>query len=82
MTGYSAGEWAAYHAGLEAGYALGADEQFAELAELVGGRSAPARPTELEELRWGPGGRAHFADPRPGEYPGRNHLADIELEAS
>ena len=26
---------------------------------------------ELEERRWGPGGRAHFADPRPGDYPGR-----------
>jgi hypothetical protein len=26
---------------------------------------------ELEELRWGPGGRAHFADPRPGDFPGR-----------
>lgn len=25
---------------------------------------------ELEEKRWGPGGRAHFADPRPGEYQG------------
>jgi len=27
--------------------------------------------TELEERRWGPGGRAHFADPRPGDFPGR-----------
>jgi hypothetical protein len=26
---------------------------------------------ELEERRWGPGGRDHFADPRPGDYPGR-----------
>ena len=26
---------------------------------------------ELEEKRWGPGGREHFADPRPGDYPGR-----------
>jgi hypothetical protein len=26
---------------------------------------------ELEERRWGPGGRAHFADPRPGDFPGR-----------
>jgi hypothetical protein len=26
---------------------------------------------ELEERRWGPGGREHFADPRPGDYPGR-----------
>ena len=26
---------------------------------------------ELEARRWGPGGRAHFADPRPGDFPGR-----------
>ena len=25
----------------------------------------------LEERRWGPGGRARFADPRPGHFPGR-----------
>lgn len=25
----------------------------------------------LELARWGPGGRAHFGDPRPGDYPGR-----------
>lgn len=24
-----------------------------------------------DEIRWGPGGRAHFADPRPGDYPGQ-----------
>ena len=27
--------------------------------------------TELEERRWGPGGREHFADARPGDFPGR-----------
>ena len=26
---------------------------------------------ELEHRRWGPGGRAHFADPRPGDFPGQ-----------
>jgi len=31
---------------------------------------------ELEARRWGPGGREHFADPRPGDYPGR-----VALEA-
>jgi hypothetical protein len=29
------------------------------------------RDAALEEVRWGPGGREHFADPRPGDYPGR-----------
>lgn len=25
----------------------------------------------LELLRWGPDGREHFGDPRPGDFPGR-----------
>ena len=42
---------------------------------------------ELEEKRWGPGGRAHFADPRPGDYPGRTQPQpepeqELELEAT
>jgi hypothetical protein len=28
--------------------------------------------TEIEKRRWGPGGREHFADPRPGDFPGRD----------
>jgi hypothetical protein len=41
------------------------------LAGQIGGRLAPARPTSLELLRWGPGGRQHFGDPRAGDYQGR-----------
>ena len=26
---------------------------------------------ELEDRRWGPGGRAHFADPRPTDFQAR-----------
>src|ERR1700683_4101475 len=39
---------------------------------------------ELEGRRWGPGGREHFADPRPGDFPGRTARqpeSDPELEA-
>ncbi len=39
---------------------------------------------ELEVRRWGPGGREHFADPRPGDFPGRagrQPEAEPELEA-
>jgi hypothetical protein len=36
---------------------------------------------ELEERRWGPGGRAHFADPRPGDFPGVKKEAERELDA-
>jgi hypothetical protein len=36
----------------------------------------------LEKRRWGPGGRAHFADPRPGDFPGRKQPEpECELEA-
>ena len=41
---------------------------------------------ELEERRGGPGGRARFADPRPGHFPGRGarpHAEpDTEREAA
>ena len=30
---------------------------------------------ELERRHWGPGGREHFGDPRPGDYPGREAAA-------
>lgn len=32
-------------------------------------RSGPPH-ADLELLRWGPGGREHFGDPRPGDRPG------------
>src|ERR1700691_2764463 len=32
---------------------------------------------DLEVERWGPGGREHFGDPRPGDFPGRR---EPELE--
>ncbi len=39
-----------------------------------------AGDAELEALRYGPGGRAHFADPRPGDFPGRGTQREAELE--
>jgi hypothetical protein len=36
---------------------------------------------ELEGRRWGPGGREHFADPRPGDFPGRHPEREGEAEA-
>jgi hypothetical protein len=36
---------------------------------------------ELEERRWGPGGRDRFADPRPGDFPGRGTQPQPEPEA-
>jgi hypothetical protein len=34
---------------------------------------------ELEEKRWGPGGRARFGEPREGGFPGR--AAEQEMHA-
>ena len=48
--------------------------------ELAQGVVSGPSHAELEERRWGPGGRAHFADPRPGDYPGRGAQAEAEPE--
>ena len=66
-----------------AGYAA-AEADMAARWDRIARTTAP-RPThaELEEKRWGPGGRSHFADPRAGDYPGRLALeaqAEPELE--
>ena len=72
-------------------YELGRRDAEAEMAERWSRIAAPVvrgmSQAELEERRWGPGGRAHFADPRPGDFPGRIAQAqepepETELEAS
>jgi hypothetical protein len=59
-----------------AGYADGrADERVeadrAWAAQPLQRVSDRAELAELEQLRWGPGGREHFGAPRPGDYPGQ-----------
>ena len=54
-----------------AGYAA-AEAAMADRWNTIAETTAPGPShAELEEKRWGPGGHAHFADPRPGDYPGR-----------
>lgn len=64
------------------GHAAGVEEgRRAEAAERDAAWHAFAAPVvkhlqgpsfaELERRRWGPGGRAHFGDPRPGDFTGR-----------
>ena len=84
---------AAYDARVAARYAELQVVQAAAEADMAARWDRIARATapgpsfaELEEKRWGPGGRAHFADPRPGDYPGRVALEaqaepEPELEA-
>ena len=72
-------------------YQAGRRDAEADMAERWAQIARPAAhamsQTELEERRWGPGGRAHFADPRPGDFPGRGakpqpeHQAEREMEA-
>jgi hypothetical protein len=72
----------AWRDGYQAGRADGCDDgRRAEARERDRAWNAVAAPiarggpsfAELERRRWGPGGREHFGDPRPGDYPGRRH---------
>lgn len=44
------------------------DRAWVDVARPIA-RGGPAHD-QLEKLRYGPGGREHFADPRPGDYMG------------
>ena len=68
-----------YQAGRRAAEA----EQAAAWHELAASVVHGVSHAELEERRWGPGGREHFADPRPGDFPGGTQPEpECELEAS
>ena len=69
-------------AGYERGHAGGYLQAVADIKAVQHGIVLDA---ELEARRWGPGGREHFADARPGDYPGRGARpqpeTELELEA-
>lgn len=54
--------------GFERGYSEG---YLRAVDDLKAAQKGIVRDAALEEVRWGPGGREHFGDPRPGDYPGR-----------
>jgi hypothetical protein len=58
-------------AGFQAGYRQAGADEAAAWAKVTRPVAHGISHAELEERRWGPGGRAHFADPRPGDFPGR-----------
>jgi hypothetical protein len=71
-------ERAAYERGRADGYRQGYADSDQDWCIALAPTRAAARLSartpshaELERRRWGPGGRAHFADPRPGDYLGR-----------
>ena len=75
-----------FRAGLALGAARAREAVLAEQAEAQRVAAAELMPlllspphAELEERRWGPGGRAHFADPRPSDFPGRGVEALMRL---
>ncbi len=72
-----------YQAGHADGYQAGYRQAEVDQAALWNRIARPAAGpshAELEERRWGPGGRAHFADPRPGDFPGRGTQPQPEPE--
>jgi hypothetical protein len=64
-----------FEAGRRAAEAEMAERWARIAAPVVSGQSC----AELEERRWGPGGREHFADPRPGDYPGSSVQREAEV---
>ena len=64
-------------------YEAGRRDAEAEMADRWSRVTAVVRGPDLDEIearRWGPDGRAHFADPRPNDYPARTARRP-ELEA-
>ena len=73
---YQAGQ----RAGFQAGYRQANADEAAQWAKVARPVVRGVSHAELEQRRWGPGGRAHFADPRPGDFPGRGAKPHAEPE--
>jgi len=64
-----------------AGYERGqVDGYLRAVADFKAFQHAEVADAELQARRWGPGGREHFADPRPGDFPGRASEPEPEPE--
>lgn len=65
----------------EAGYERGQlDGYLRAIADVKAVQHGLVLDAQLEALRYGPGGRDHFADPRPGDFPGRAARREPEPE--
>jgi hypothetical protein len=62
----------AFEAGVARGRELEGTERDAAWIEIArpAARGGPSF-ADLELKRWGPAGREHFGDPKPGDFPGR-----------
>ncbi len=65
----------------QAGYARAEADMAERWARIAAPVVRGVSHAELEERRWGPGCRAHFADPRPGDFPGRGAQPDQQPQA-
>jgi hypothetical protein len=68
----------AYEAGRQAGYQQRVAEEEARWRQTPPHvvHDGPSH-AQMEERRWGPGGRQHFAGPRPGDFPGRDQAGRV-----
>jgi hypothetical protein len=73
---YQAGQ----RAGFQAGYRQAEADEAARWAQIARPVARGISHAELEQRRWGPGGRARFADRRPGDFPGRGAKPHAETE--
>jgi hypothetical protein len=60
-----------YAAGVGEGRRLEADERDQAWIRAAAAVIKGETHAELERRRWGPRGRRHFGDPRPGDFRGR-----------
>lgn len=71
---YDRGHLAGYHQGYEQAV-RDLERNWQVVAKKVKkGASGPTH-AELETVRYGPGGREHFSDPRPGDFAGTGDIA-------
>ena len=71
---------AGQRAGFQAGYRQANADEAALWAKVARPVAHGISHAELEQRRWGPGGRARFADQRPGDFPGRGARSQAEPE--
>ena len=71
---------AGQRAGFQAGYRQANADEAALWAKVARPVTHGISHAELEQRRWGPGGRAHFADPRPGDFPSRAAKPQAQTE--
>jgi hypothetical protein len=71
--------WRACETALDAAYEAG----YADALMAVKHAQHDAhRLTQDDAARWGPGGRSHFGDARPGDYPGKKAQRDAAPNAA